>query len=181
MADSIHDRITKAAREQQEVDAEKLNEKIIEFQSQLFDKAATYNNIVVTLGFAGFLALWSGVREFLHPIDAVLVAILLGFSLFLFVLWNVVSSFVNSQRYREYGKIISRDISESQKLKAIVDAERKLKRAEMRYMSAYYVIFFLSAVTGFVAGSLLLMLTGLRLVNHQWSLYAAFRWFGAFY
>ncbi|WP_187430439.1 hypothetical protein ROLI_006000 [Roseobacter fucihabitans] len=31
-----------------------IEERLITFQSQLFDKAASYNNIVITFGYAGF-------------------------------------------------------------------------------------------------------------------------------
>lgn len=37
---------------------EEIEDRLIRFNSQLFDKASTYNNVVATLGYAGFFAIW---------------------------------------------------------------------------------------------------------------------------
>lgn len=63
-----------------------------------YEAAAKYNGIVLTVGYAGFFGLWSMVKDMgiqfpkLHAIAA----LCMGFSLFIFVLWEVFTMVVNT-------------------------------------------------------------------------------------
>ena len=140
----------------------------------MFDKAAAYNNLIVSLGYAGFLAIWIWARDSLHSTDSRIVAFLLGFSLLLFVAFNLLTSFVVSSRNIVLAKILSRTAEPCEILEDIarfrvVDGHRTLK-----YYAAWYWVFLLSATTGFLAGLLLLVLVGLQIFGFSFGLHSVF-------
>ncbi|WP_143079942.1 hypothetical protein [Roseinatronobacter thiooxidans] len=49
---------------------EKLVDFLVNVQAKTFDKAASYNNIVVSLGFAGFFTLWAWSQPVIDAVDA---------------------------------------------------------------------------------------------------------------
>jgi hypothetical protein len=62
---------------------------VIDIQSQLFDKAAAYNNLIMVGGYAGAFTVWGNVRSQLPPYTNILIALLLGFSLSIFIFYQV--------------------------------------------------------------------------------------------
>lgn len=71
---------------------EKYDQRLLANQSWLYDKAQAYNNFIVTLGYAGMFGIWSFVRDVMDPWDMKLIAVLLGSSLVLFMIWTVAQS-----------------------------------------------------------------------------------------
>lgn len=71
---------------------EKYDQRLLANQAWVYDKAQAYNNFVVTLGYAGMFGIWSFVRDVMDPWDMKLIAVLLGASLVLFMLWTVAQS-----------------------------------------------------------------------------------------
>lgn len=63
-----------------------------------FESASKYNGIVLGVGYAGFFGLWTIVKDQGHqyPKLHAIAALLIGFSLALFVLWEVYCMFVNT-------------------------------------------------------------------------------------
>ncbi|MDN5788244.1 hypothetical protein [Pseudorhodobacter sp.] len=137
----------------------------IEIQSALFDKSATYNNIVITFGYAGFFAIWAYARDELTRWDMQLVAALLGFSLLLFVIWTVVTSFFISIANIGMSKILMKEITASAKLAEIKLFETRNERRQLRYFISWYWIFLVCVLTGFSSGILLMVLLILDLLG----------------
>ncbi|MFC3088276.1 hypothetical protein [Tabrizicola soli] len=71
---------------------EKYDQRLLANQAWVFDKAQTYNNFVVTLGYAGMFGIWSFVRDEMDPWDMKLIAVLLGSSLVMFMLWTMAQA-----------------------------------------------------------------------------------------
>lgn len=67
-------------------------------QRDHFESATKYNGIVLGVGYAGFFGLWAIVKDQGHqyPKLHAWAALLIGFSLALFVLWEVYTMFVNT-------------------------------------------------------------------------------------
>ena len=146
-------------------------EKQIEVQSILFDRAATYNNVVVTMGYAGFFGILAYAKDSLDPRDIKLIVVLLGLSLFLFVIWTVVTSFVNAMTIMPLSKILMLEVTPTQKLLLITTQQKMAKRANLVYYNTWYFVFFISLISGFGAGLLLLGLIISDVLGFDFSLY----------
>ncbi|MGE0279263.1 MAG: hypothetical protein AB7P20_01435 [Rhizobiaceae bacterium] len=62
---------------------------LVEMQSQLFDKAASYNNLIMVAGYAGTITIWGNLRERLPMRANLLIALLLGVSLCIFIGYQI--------------------------------------------------------------------------------------------
>ena len=146
----------------------------IQVQSTLFDKSATYNNIVVTLGYAGFFGIWNFSRNLINPSESKFLLTLLGFSLFLFVIWTVVTSFFVSLSNMKVGNALMADLLPIEKFQLLNKVEAEIKRSQLIYFLSWYWVFLLTLATGFLAGLLLLLLMVLDLIGIDASLFKMF-------
>jgi len=159
------------AREQERLSKEFID-RAVQVQSQLFDKAATYNNIVVTLGYAGFFAIWNFIKRDIHVWDNLLVAGLLGMSLLIFIAWTVFSNMRLSVRNIGIAKILGSDsLSDTSKLNELRHIDAKWNKSDLRYYGAWYWVFLISVVSGFSAGILLLVLALLQMIEIDFSIH----------
>ena len=71
------------------------------------DRALAYNNVVLTVGYAGFFALWSIVKEMEWPRTHAVAGLLIAFSLVFFVGWEVLRMYLQANYLR--GKIQDRE------------------------------------------------------------------------
>jgi hypothetical protein len=62
---------------------------VVEIQSQLFDKAATYSNLIMVAGYAGVFTIWGNIKTQLTPATNLWIALLLGFSLCAFICYQI--------------------------------------------------------------------------------------------
>lgn len=62
---------------------------VVEIQSQLFDKAATYSNLIMVAGYAGAFTVWGNIKSQLTAEANLWIALLLGFSLCAFVSYQI--------------------------------------------------------------------------------------------
>lgn len=158
-----------------ENDLRQLGEIQLEVQSKLFDKAATYNNIVVSLGYAGFFGIWIWSRELIHPWDAKLTALLLGLSLFMFVLWNVVTNYVISVKNIKLSQLMtSTQPSVEILIQKLVHLQRQIHKEQLAYYAAWYIIFLATSILGFLSGALLIILIGLDVLGLKVGVHSLF-------
>jgi hypothetical protein len=128
--------------------------KVFDYHSRVFDKSSTYNNVVMTAGYAGIFAIWSLTKEYLPIHAAAVIAILTGISLILFVGWTIYGMILRAQPTIDFAKIVDKkpgDFINSLSALETADNNRVLKAAKL-----WMYIFVPTAVTGF-AGALLLM------------------------
>lgn len=149
-----------------------IEQRLISFQAQLFDKAATYNNIVITFGYAGFFAIWNFVSDRLHSWDTVFIALLLGSSLLIFISWTLTVSFQNAFAMRKLAKVYTMDFENTEdKVTAIVEEESKISLAQMKLQKVWLVVFLFTVATGFSAGLALIALMLCRVLGIDFDLF----------
>ena len=145
---SLQELLAEAAQTERERQAKKFIELQIEVQSKLFDKAATYNNLVVSLGFASFLAIWGWSRDSLHPWDSNFLIFFIGLALILFVFWNVLTTFLISKQHITMAKALTSNLNDVDKLKALDKARKGIERWSLGYYATWYVVFVATTVLG---------------------------------
>lgn len=65
-------------------------------QKNPYEQASKYHAVVMGIGYAGFFALWNFVEKEPHPKLHALAGLLIGLSLFIFVLWEVIQMAINT-------------------------------------------------------------------------------------
>jgi hypothetical protein len=61
----------------------------ISILSALYDRAASYTNLILAAGYAGFFAVWSTMKDTLTTTESLIAALSVTFSLAVFVFWEV--------------------------------------------------------------------------------------------
>lgn len=69
--------------------ADQFKQELIDIQSKLYDKTAAYNNIILVVGYAGVITFWSYAKSELNLRINILTVLLLGFSLLIFILYEI--------------------------------------------------------------------------------------------
>src|SRR5262245_33987545 len=69
--------------------ADEYRKTVVEIQSQLFDKSATYSNLIMVGGYAGAFTIWGNTKAELPGKANVAIALLLGFSLCVFIFYQI--------------------------------------------------------------------------------------------
>lgn len=130
------------------------NDAIIRFYAQLFDKAAAYMNIIVGLGYGGFFATWSATKAYLTRKELLTSGLLVLFSLFVFVCWQVFFMVFNARNVVRLDVLVKASVAEFPKVRA----NEELREAKMRYRLRYawIVALVLTALPAF-GGALVLM------------------------
>lgn len=138
---------------------DEIDKRLLAHQSALFDKAQTYSNFVVSLGYAGFFAIWNFVDLTITETDRIFIALLLGFSLFLFVVWTVVAMLLQNKLVMNVNRAIAsnRETREDM-LEAVIEAERQNTVFAFHFQRIWYIVFTCAVVPGFLAGAMLLVL-----------------------
>ncbi len=147
-----------------------LQNRILEFQSKSFDKIQSYNNFIVTLGYAGFFAIWSFTNSSLAEVDRILIALLLGFSIIIFIYWTLTQSFRLTLMSREAARVLATDFNSRDEFQqAWREYELSLAKKVAENQKAYPAYFICSAGTGFLAGTYLLILLAAKVANIPFS------------
>lgn len=149
-----------------------MEQRLLSFQSQLFDKAANYNNIVISFGYAGFFAIWNFVSNDLHAWDTSLIAVLLGSSLLVFIGWTLTIAFLNSFSTRRIAAVYSKEFeNKEEKIEAIAFEEELINRQHMKLQKVWFFVFFFTVATGFLAGIALILLMLGQVIGFPFDLY----------
>ena len=159
-----------------------IQETLISFQSKTFDKIQTYNNFIITLGYAGFFAIWSFVDSSLAEFDRILIACLLGFSLLVFIFSTLSQGFKLASLSRKASSVLMVDYEDRQEL---IDAWKKYEattqKQALKSQKAYPFIFFGSAGTGFTAGVMLIAILFFKVIGFPFSFEQIFSRIGQFF
>lgn len=151
---------------------DKLDQRIMSNQSILYDKSQAYMNFVVTLGYAGFFAIWNLVRSLMHPWDMKLVAILLGSSLLIFIAWTLVAMVAGASSVSRVAKALRENSDNREEmLEAVQSADKENLKLGLRLQRFWLPTFLLTIATGFISGMLLLVLLFLDVIGYKVSLH----------
>lgn len=152
-----------------------LDQRLMANQSFLFDKAQTYTNFVVTLGYAGFFAIWSLIKNQMNAWDMKLVAVLLGISLMVFIVWTLINMTSSTNAVRRIGNALSaHPEGRAGMLEAVKHAEMENLRKGLKLQKLWLPAYAVSVATGFAAGTVLLLLLMFSVAGSQFSLHNLF-------
>ena len=161
---------------EQELHREKYDQRLIENQAALFDKAQAYNNFVVTLGYAGFFGIWATVRGSMNPWDVKLLAVILGISLLLFIVWTIIQMLAVMKGTVALGEVIGTPHSSMEDhINAIVAQELENKRQTIRLQKMWRWFFVSTVITGFSAAIGLILLLMMDLLEIPFSFHDLFK------
>ena len=150
---------------------------LIDFQSTLFDKSQNYNNIVVTLGYAGFFAIWNYVNDLLVEFDKALIALCLGVSLLVFILWTLLQSQIIASYHRRAAAVLDKEYDDRDTLLKEWNAQQSTnKKTFLKLQKVYPIVFFLTAGPALIAGIILMVLLGSQILLTPTSLQEIFTW-----
>lgn len=151
--------------------SEKALERAVSAQALLFDKAASYNNVVLTLGYAGFFAIWNIVSNQLKPAENAVIGLSLGISLGIFISWTILISVLLTLKVRRYAVIAGTEFNTlSDEIEAHKQAEDKAKRASFRLQRFWPFVFFDTVLTSLFPGLLLLLELLDFITGFEWDL-----------
>jgi hypothetical protein len=151
----------------QEAAEKKRREEIVRFYTDLlsgmYDKGTTYVTLVVGAGYVGFFAIWGYVQEYLARWEILTTALLMGFSLLVFIVWQVYAMMVMGlQHYRLAAGIVAAPNEFDAVVKKHTEAENKER---VRLTRLWPVILGLSALPGLAGGILLLVACARHLIS----------------
>lgn len=73
----------------QDATTERMRSDIVEIQARVYDKAASYFNIIILAGYAGIFFVWTQSSEFLSKNAVAICALLMVISVLTFVLFEI--------------------------------------------------------------------------------------------
>ena len=136
-----------------QVDPAKINE-FIQSQDQVFQKLEAYSKTIIVLGYAGLFAIWGFVKDHLSHRAIVLTAMLVGFSLMIYIAWEVASMIQRTMLQHRFNQAIKAHPADQ--AKAITDFVEESRNAQLRANRVWQVILVLTVGPGF-AGALILL------------------------
>jgi hypothetical protein len=145
-----------------QVDPAKINE-FIQRQDQIFQKLEAYSSAIILLGYAGLFAVWGFVKDHLSHRAMVTTAALVGFSLIVYIAWEVVGMIQRSLLQLRFNRaVVARPADQA---KAISDFVEQARTAQVRGAGSWLVILVLTVVPGF-AGALILLYNAFADLTH---------------
>lgn len=134
----------------------------IKVQAAMYDKAASYNNIVATLGYAAFFTIWTIVSPELSLATNGVIGLLLGASVLIFIGWTLFLSVLVTKSFSRYGVIAySKFETFAEELEAHKKAEEQASLEVLKIQRWWPLQFSIATFSGFSAGVYLLVKLGL--------------------
>src|SRR5450759_4948518 len=131
--------------EQNELAAE-YRKTVVEIQSQLFDKAATYSNLIMVAGYAGMFTVWGNTRNQLPAHANILVALLLGFSLCVFVSYQIYKMSVHVNHFRRVRALLRESLPLQEFFDRHNELDRQVRNMTLQSGATASFVCFLAAV-----------------------------------
>ena len=146
-------------------DVAKLLKDLQEFQSSFFDKASTYTKIIIGIGYGGFFAAWSGTKQYLGPRLVVESALLMTVSLLLYVVFEICQTMIISYLAIDFARAV--DVPGADVAKSLEAYSRRSSQLTRPLLSAWKIVFPISALTG-LSAAIVLIYGFIRSLWHLW-------------
>ena len=117
---------------------------VIEIQSQLFDKTATYSNLIMVGGCV--FTIWGNVRGQLPAKANILIALLLGFSLCVFIFYQIYKMSGHVSHFQRVRDLLREDITTQQFFDKYNKIDREARQSILKYGTLAFRFCFLSTV-----------------------------------
>lgn len=127
----------------------------------LYDKASAYVALIIGLGYVGFFAIWGWVNPFLSRWEILTTASLLGFSLLVFIVWEIYAMFNISMQQRRLAKII---LATPENFVAIEKEQKEAEATAAARLSMVWPVMFISSTLPGVLGGVILLIGCIRRV-----------------
>ena len=141
------------ARKQKEL-YDKRVETLIKIQSVLFDKAQSYTRIVFGLGYGGFFVFLAGTRSYMLAVEVVWSALLITFSLFFYIVYEIYQMIFHTTNLKELAKITDAPLEEFER--RAEEHKHLVERKNRHLMKVWFVALVLTVIPGLV-GALILI------------------------
>lgn len=152
-------------------------QRLVAMHTSIFDKAAAYNNIVITIGYAGFFAIWNLTRQELNGWDNIVIALLLGASILSFIAWTLLISLHNATAFKRMGAaLIAESEDRQQRIDSINQVEFENGKAALRIQRWWLPVYVFTVGTGFTAGLMLLVLLFVQTLGLSFSFHDLSTW-----
>jgi hypothetical protein len=132
----------------------------------LYEKGTAYTKLVLGVGYAGFFAVWAGTKDALTPRQRVLSALLIAFSLFFYVFYEVFQMLYQSIAVINFNKAAS--ASADSVGQALQSFGRKQMVRDKWFMRIWFVVLCLTLVPALLGAFILFYSFVFRLV-HTWN------------
>lgn len=142
------------SEEQQKRVAKEIIDSQINIIGALYDKAATYTNIIIIAGYASFFGLWSLTKEHLNKEQILWAAIFISISLISFVFFEVVKMIITSFSLLKQQASISDPAVVNDPNKLLSRLQRydfDIKRINSKSIKVWLVTLVISIITGLIA------------------------------
>lgn len=151
-------------RHQQEIehDQKKRLDALISVSSPLFDKAATYTNVVVMAGYLGFFTVWSNMSDFLSDKEMLISALGITVSLIFFVFWEVFKMIISYRSHARMMKVINTTTNNFE-----MEYEKLIKKeqvAAIKIKQVWYPVLGIVVLSGLIGSITLLVSFGKKLL-----------------
>ncbi len=155
MSESDMQKMFRAVAEQAQQQAtEKMREDIIKVQAALYDKAASYTNLILAAGYAGFFATWTNVKADLTKFESAASALCIAVSLMVFITWEVVVMIASARGIRGMQAALDGPPKETQK--RLADAKLIGQKRAVR-IRRWWIYVLIATILPGVAGAGILL------------------------
>jgi hypothetical protein len=138
--------------------------KTVEFNARIYEKAASHNNVMLLAGYAGIFAIWGFVKDFLSKNASLWIAILIGSSLLLFVVFELIGMYLRARPAFKFAKISKK--SPDEYLAALPEFFNDMNKQSLAAVLVWKVLFYPTVVAGFSAAILLMVNVFRRLADY---------------
>lgn len=123
-----------------------------------YNQASAYTNLIIIAGYAGFFALWQMTKDYLGRKQTLFSALLMLFSVLIFMLFEVYKAHYSSRVLRDYQNAVQ-NREETTTLPELVEKmkgfEQVEQRAALRFVTLWHATFWATTITGVGAGLIL--------------------------
>lgn len=148
---------------------DRLIQDAITIQSGLFDKSSSYNTVIMSLGYAGFFAIWSSINLNISTTQNAIIGFLLGSSLLIFIIWTMIVSAAITIMIRRRAVTLNKEYDSRQDLiDAHMEVDKNTDKISNRLQRYWPFAFIFSVITGLSAGIYLLALLTEQMIGFRW-------------
>lgn len=123
---------------------EKLTRVLAESNAKVFEKASAYTNIIILAGYAGGFTIWSSTKAQLGDKANIWVATLLGFSLLVFIGWEIFMMILRSRQFGKVRPLLTSEISPKDFFKKLEVLKNDEAKSTVWFTGIWSVILFLT-------------------------------------
>lgn len=138
-------------------------EQLGKFYQQIYDKAANYTRVILSIGYVGFFAALSATKDQLNNRQAITSALLITLSLVFYVLFEVFQMLYQARWMMQLRKLVM--AKPSQLTEALEEYNKKERRGATTLVRVWAVALVLTVVPGFSAAAILVYAFFLRTLS----------------